>query len=245
MHVRFVGCGDAFGSGGRFNTCFHLVGARTNALIDCGASSLPALKHWGIDRNAIDTILITHFHGDHFGGIPFFMLDAHFVGRRQQPLTIAGPPGLQGWFARVMDTAFPGSSGNKLRFPLTLHEVAPERTDTIGPLRVTPYHVVHDDRAGPCLGYRIAVEDRIIAYSGDTEWTDALLALGRDADLFICECYVRDKPVPAHLSLVEIERQLPRIAPKRVILTHMGEGMLAHLDQVPYETAADGMTIEL
>jgi hypothetical protein len=47
------------------------------------------------------------------------------------------------------------------------------------------------------------------------------------------------------LSLVEIERQLPRIAPKRVILTHMGEGMLAHLDQVPYKTAADGMTVEL
>ena len=50
MHLQFVGSGDAFGSGGRFNTCFHVVGAETNFLIDCGASSLPALKRLRIAR---------------------------------------------------------------------------------------------------------------------------------------------------------------------------------------------------
>jgi ribonuclease BN (tRNA processing enzyme) len=71
MQLRFVGCGDALGSGGRFNTCFHVTGDSVNFLIDCGASSLPALKRLGIAREAIDLILITHFHGDHFGGLPF------------------------------------------------------------------------------------------------------------------------------------------------------------------------------
>ncbi len=70
MQVRFVGCGDAFGSGGRQNTCFHVTGASSNFLIDCGASSLPALKRCGIVRNDIELILITHFHGDHFAGLP-------------------------------------------------------------------------------------------------------------------------------------------------------------------------------
>jgi ribonuclease BN (tRNA processing enzyme) len=243
MHLQFVGCGDAFGSGGRYNTCLHLVGQRTNALIDCGASSLPALKRHGVDRNAIETILITHFHGDHFGGIPFFLLDAHLVSRRQRGLTIVGPPGLETWLNRTMEAAFPGALGNALRFPLTLQEVAPGRSDTIGGMQVTPYHVVHDDRAGPCLAYRIAVEDRVVAYSGDTEWTEALLAVGRDADLFICECYMRDKHVRAHLSLAELERELPRIGAKRVVLTHMSDDMLANLDSVVHETAADGLTI--
>ncbi|HTP91366.1 MAG TPA: MBL fold metallo-hydrolase, partial [Xanthobacteraceae bacterium] len=55
MRLQFVGCGDAFGSGGRFNTCFHLVGDRINALIDCGASSLVALNKFAIERNAVDT----------------------------------------------------------------------------------------------------------------------------------------------------------------------------------------------
>jgi ribonuclease BN (tRNA processing enzyme) len=104
---------------------------------------------------------------------------------------------------------------------------------------------VHDDRAGPCLAYRIEVEDRVIAYSGDTSWTEALVSVGSGADLFICECYVRDRPVRAHLSLSELERELPRIGAKRVVLTHMSEDMLARLEGVGYETAADGMTIEL
>ena len=93
MHLQFIGCGDAFGSGGRFNTCFHLVGRNINALIDCGASSLVSMNKLAINRNDIDTIFISHFHADHFGGLPFFMLEANYILKRQQPLTIAGPPG--------------------------------------------------------------------------------------------------------------------------------------------------------
>ena len=245
MQVQFIGSGDAFGSGGRFNTCLHLRGTTANALIDCGASSLPALKRCGVDRNAIDQILITHFHGDHFAGVPFFVLDSHFNVRRERPLTIAGPPGLGDWYSRAFEATFPGGASNRLRFPLTLHEVMPGRTDSIGTLQVTPFQVVHDDRAGPCLAYRVAVEGRVIAYSGDTEWTDTLLEVGRDADLFICECYVPEKPVRAHLSLPELQRELPRIGAKRVVLTHMGEAMLASLGRVPWETASDGLTIAL
>jgi ribonuclease BN (tRNA processing enzyme) len=245
MQVQFIGCGDAFGSGGRSNTCLHLRSAATEALIDCGASSLPALKRLGIDRNGIDTILITHFHGDHFAGIPFFILEAHFVSRRERPLTIAGPPGLPQWYERVFDATFPGGASNRLRFPLTLHEVQPERTDMIGALKITPFEVVHDDRVGPCLAYRIEAEGRVISYSGDTAWTETLIPAARAADLFICECYMFDKPARAHLSLSEIEREMPRIGAKRVILTHMGEDMLAHRHGTAYETAADGMIVEV
>ena len=94
MQLRFVGCGDALGSGGRSNTCFHVTGDNVNFLIDCGASSLPALKRFGIARDDIDLILITHFHGDHFGGLPFLLLDAQFT-RRTRPLVIAGPQGIE------------------------------------------------------------------------------------------------------------------------------------------------------
>ena len=71
------------------NTCFHVTGNSVNYLIDCGASALPALKRYAIVRNDIDLILITHFHGDHFPGLPFFLLDAQFA-RRTRPLVIAG-----------------------------------------------------------------------------------------------------------------------------------------------------------
>ena len=82
MQLRFVGCGDAFGSGGRYNTCFHVTGQNVNFLIDCGASVAAgpeAARH--IARDDIDLILITHFHGDHFAGLPFLLLDAQFSRR--------------------------------------------------------------------------------------------------------------------------------------------------------------------
>jgi ribonuclease BN (tRNA processing enzyme) len=245
MRIQFVGCGDAFGTGGRFNTCFHLLGEKTNLLIDCGATSMVGLKRFAIDRNRIDTILLSHFHADHFGGIPFFILDAQFVSRRDRPLTLVGPPGLRDWYARVMETAFPGSSTTQQKFELSLREVEIGQAAEIGSMRVIPFHVRHDDRAGPCLAYRIAVEERVIAFSGDTEWTDTLIEVGRDADLFICEAYARDRAVRAHMSLALLERYLPEIHPKRLVLTHLSEEMLAHSGEVPHQIAEDGLVIEI
>jgi ribonuclease BN (tRNA processing enzyme) len=243
MHVQFIGCGDAFGSGGRFNTCFHVAGARTNFLVDCGASSLVAMKKLGIDRNMIDLILITHFHADHFGGIAFFVLDAQLVGKRTRPLVIAGPPGLPDWYARLFAATFPGE--RRLPFELSLREVAIGERNDIGGLAVTPYHVRHDDKAGPCLAYRIEVEGKTLCYSGDTEWTDVLLEAARGSDLFICECYYFDKPVRAHMALSVLQQHLPAIGARRVILTHMSEDMLRRLRDVGHETAEDGKIVEV
>jgi ribonuclease BN (tRNA processing enzyme) len=49
MRLTIIGSGDAFGSGGRFNTCFLLETAKGTLLVDCGASSLVALKARGRD----------------------------------------------------------------------------------------------------------------------------------------------------------------------------------------------------
>jgi len=244
MQLRFVGSGDAFGSGGRFNTCFHLTGARANVLIDCGASSLPALKGQGVSRNDIDLVLITHFHGDHFAGLPFLLLDAQF-GRRTRPLTIAGPEGIAMRLTQVMEALFENSSKTKQRFDLNVVSLSPDKTARFGDVSVTPFAVVHGDSGGPFLGYRIEAEGRTIAYTADTEWTDALIPLGRDADLFIAEAYTYDRPVKNHLSLKALEARLAEIKPKRLILTHMSDDMLERLGGLPYEAASDGLVVAI
>lgn len=245
MQLQFVGCGDAFGSGGRFNTCLHLVGRNINVLIDCGATSLVSMNRLAINRNEIGTIFITHFHGDHVGGVPFFLLEANYVLKRDRALTIVGPPSLKSRYGEIMEVGFPGTKDLELKFPLQLRELEIGKRSEAGSLHVTAFHVKHDDRAGPCLGFRFEAEGKVIAFSGDTEWTDAVIDIGYEADLFICEAFTRDKPVPTHMALSSLERHLDRIRPKRLILTHMSNDMLARRAEVPYETAEDGMIVKL
>ena len=244
MQLQFVGCGDAFGSGGRQNTCFHVTGAAVNFLIDCGATSLPALKRLGIAREPIDLILITHFHGDHFAGLPFLLLDAQFT-RRERPLVIAGPEGIESKLKAAMEVMFEHSSKTQQRFELSIVALKPEETRMFGGVTVTPYPVVHGESGGPFLAYRIEAEGRIMSYSADTEWTDALIPAAQDADLFIAEAYTYDKMVRNHLSLKTLEAHLPAINARRVVLTHMSDDMLGRLADLPYTAASDGMTVEL
>ncbi len=245
LRLQYIGCGDAFGSGGRFNTCFHVTGESSNFLIDCGTSSLIALKKVGVDLNAIQAIFITHFHGDHFGGLPFFMLNAQFFSKRTDPLSIIGPPGLPGAYERAMETAFAGSSKTSPKFDLSLIELEPGSSASVGGVTVHPREVIHGNFGGPFLALRFEVEGRIIAYSGDTEWTDALIEVGRDADLFIAETYFFDRQVKFHLDLATLKEKLPLIRPKRWIATHMNDDMLGRLGSLDVETAEDGMIVEL
>lgn len=245
MRLTFVGCGDAFGSGGRLHTCFHLAGGGTSLLIDCGASSLIGLKRLGVDRNAVRAILVTHFHGDHFGGLPFFVLDAQLVARRTEPLLVAGPPGAGERLRLAMEAAFAGSSGMRLRFELTVLELAAGRTAEVAGARVTPFAVRHGEVGGPFHGHRIEAGGRTVAYTGDTEWTDALVPLGRDADLLVAEAYTRTRRVPWHLDLATLEARLPEIRPRRLVLTHMSDDVLDHLGEVDHETAHDGLAVEI
>jgi ribonuclease BN (tRNA processing enzyme) len=244
MQLRFIGCGDALGSGGRANTCFHVTGESVNFLIDCGASSLPALKRFDVVRDDVDLILITHFHGDHFGGLPFFLLDAQFT-RRTRPLVIAGPQGIETRLTQLMEALFEHSSKTKQRFDLSVVALTPEESRSFGAVKVTPYPVVHGESGGPFLAYRIEAEGRIIAYSADTEWTERLIPAAREADMFIAEAYYYDKIVKNHLSLTTLEAHLSEINARRLILTHMSDDMLARLDSLSYTTASDGLVVEL
>jgi len=245
MHVQFVGSGDAFGSGGRFNTCFHVVGSELNFLIDCGASSLVAMKRLGIDRNAIDLIVLTHYHADHCGGVPFFILDAQFVARRTRPLTIAGPAPLKEWFVHQMETTFAGSSRSTKKFDVPLVELAPDHPWRFKNAEIRSARVRHGTPPESYHGYRINIDGKVLAYSGDTEWTDSLIELGRDADLFVSEAYVYDKPVQMHLAYRQLVEKLPLIRPKRLIVTHMSEDMLDRGDAIAHETARDGLIVEI
>ncbi len=244
MQIQFLGCGDAFGSGGRFNTCFHVRDRSGSFLVDCGASTMIAIRKFGVDPNTIRAILISHLHGDHFGGLPFLILDAQLVSRRTAPLTIAGPPGLRGRLDAAMENFFPGSTKAERRFELAVQELEPRVTRNVEGIEVTPYVVKHPCGAPP-FALRLSVDGKVVCYSGDTEWVDGLREAAEGADLFIAEAYFFDRAVKFHLDYSTLARHLPALGAKRVILTHMNAEMLGRIHDQAAETADDGMIVSL
>jgi ribonuclease BN (tRNA processing enzyme) len=240
--LRFVGSGDAFGNGGRFQTCFLLEDGDESMLIDCGATSLTALKAAGVEPNEIAAIVVSHLHGDHFGGIPFLVLDGQFR-RRERPLVVAGPPGTRARVEAAMELMFPGSVGARRRFEVEFVELAGDTPVRAGPatVRAVPVEVPQT----PACAVRVEFGGRVAAYSGDTGWTDSLIGLAAGADVFIAEAYFFDRSVPYHLDYATVHGARDRLDCKRLVLTHPGPDMLARLDEAEIECAYDGMVIDL
>lgn len=243
VRLRVLGSGDAFGSGGRFQTCLLLEADTSATLIDCGASTLIALKRAGVDPAGIDQVVLSHLHGDHFGGLPFLILDAQFA-RRTRPLTVLGPAGVAARVHATMEALFPGSSATAQRFDLRFRELADGETLALGRLGVTGFTVRHASGA-PAFALRLNCQDRVIAYSGDSEWSEGLIRAADGADLFICEAYYREKQIPYHLSYRTLQEHRAELRCKRLLLTHMSQDMLGQLDTIEDETAWDGMVIDL
>jgi ribonuclease BN (tRNA processing enzyme) len=243
LRLRFLGSGDAFGSGGRFQTCLCLEGPGGRVLLDCGATALVALKQAGIDPASIGAVLLTHLHGDHFGGVPFLVLDGQF-GRRENPLVVAGPPGTRERVTAAMEILFPGSSRVARRFATNVVELTPGVPTVTGPLTVTAFPVEHASGA-LSFALRVTWAGKIVAYSGDTEWCEALIDAGRGADLFVCEAYTFERRIRYHLDHATLARHLDRIQARRVILTHLGPEMLAHRHEAAAECADDGLSVEV
>lgn len=244
MRLQFLGSGDAFGSGGRFNTCFHLTrAAHGHVLIDCGASSMVAIRKWNVDPNAISTVLVSHLHGDHFGGLPFFLLDAQLVSRRTAPLMLAGPPGFAERLAIIREAMFAGSTQVAPKFALEIRELELHERVDVGGLHVTPYLMKHYSGA-PSYALRIETEGKVLTYSGDTEWVDELISAGADADLFICEAYFFDKVMKYHIDYTTLTKHLPDIGAKRTIVTHMSAELLGRQGEIACEAAHDGLIVD-
>lgn len=242
--VVFIGTSDAFGAGGRRQSAVFARGERGGMLLDCGATTNSGLSQIGIARNEVDVILISHFHGDHFGGIPAFLYASLYTDARKHPLQIIGPPDIE---ARVH--ALANAMGHHLEnrewsFPIEYREIHAGETLAAGPAEIDAFATQHQPEANP-HGYRVRLGREQIAYSGDTGWFDGLPGHIAGSDLFICECTLHHAELDFHLSLDELREHRDDLDCGRLILTHLGEEMSRERGQLEIDTADDGMAIKL
>ena len=244
ISLRVLGCGDAFCSGGRLQTCFHVQTGKQTVLLDCGATVMLAMQQQNIDPLSVDCILLSHLHGDHFGGVPFLLIHAQFVAKRSRPLTIVGPRGTRDRIRAAIDVLFSDLQNITWSFQLDVIELEAGEDEIIGDITVSAYLVDHPS-GSPSLALRLEAGGKVLAFSGDTRWTDALIDIADGADLMIVECHgYRPNGVP-HLDWQTLTARQEHLQARRILLTHMGDSMLSHLptlDPGRFEFAEDGFT---
>jgi len=149
LRITFISSGSAFADGGRSHACIHVTAPGVSLLLDCGGSSLPAIQR-EVDAEAIDAIAVSHLHGDHFGGIPYLLIEQHFAGRTA-PLLIGGPRALGDRLRALESSLYPDFfRRTKLGFPISEIVLGANETEFGGALvsALPVKHVAESDPQG-------------------------------------------------------------------------------------------------
>ena len=243
IEVQFVGTGDAFGSGGRRNTAILVRSRGRTLLLDCGPTTLVGLKSLGVDPREIDAIAVSHFHGDHVGGVPFLLIDYLYESKRHKPLEIIGPPGVRDRIETIR-REFRYSAVEPSEYELRFREFKPHQALKLDGFTVTPTPALHQVDTCP-HSLRVQTDDRLLFFTGDTGWHDELPDSVGDADLFITECVFMEPGFDFHMNHAQLVSQRSRFRCEKTILTHLGAEVLEGLDRVEFDAASDGLRLEI
>jgi ribonuclease BN (tRNA processing enzyme) len=244
MRVTVLGAGDAFGSGGRRQSSYLVEVGETGFLLDCGTTTLIALKAARIPAERVDFIAISHLHGDHFGGLPFLFLEYMYEKPRTRPLVIAGPPGIEERVLALYRAMYRELAERPLCFPLQFREFTPGQAESVCGVELLPFRVPHQEK-DVSLGYRVTVGGKCILYSGDCGWNETLIQHSQNADLFICECCFFHTQVSFHVSYPQIVHDHHRLGCKRLLLSHIGREVLERRHEITIECAYNGLVVEV
>jgi ribonuclease BN (tRNA processing enzyme) len=219
LELSFLGSGNAFTSDGRYWSSFLLNG---RYLLDAPPTLLPHLKRLGVPPTDICTIFISHFHGDHFLGLPFLFLEYLHMTPRRDNLYIVGPPGVEEVIEAAAEMAFPNLTHADAGYQRCYLEAEADRQQTVDALPFQAFPMKHANAELAAFGYRLRLADKVLAYTGDAELSDELFALAEGADVLVLDCNYSEGRGPEHVSFAdvpEVRRRLP--SSTTIILTHL------------------------
>src|ERR1700752_4241670 len=137
VDVTFLGTGDAFASCGRFQSAYFIEADGCKILMEAGPTVLCAMKRMAIKPADVDIILISHLHGDHFGGLPFLILEYMWESKIKTTLTIAGPRRLEQRTWTLFENLFPAFPDEKVARRLKFEVIDPGHDRDFDGVRVT------------------------------------------------------------------------------------------------------------
>jgi ribonuclease BN (tRNA processing enzyme) len=244
VRVTFLGTGDAYSAGGRHLAAYWIRHPGGSLLLDCGPTILSSLNRLELSAEPMDAILLSHFHGDHFAGLPFLFLHYTYMEPRARPLKIIGPPGVENRVMTIFRVMYPNSAEEPLPYALEFMEMRPGERMHLSGATIDAFRTLHQEQP-QSLGYEIQVGDRKIVYCGDCGWSEDLIEHSQNADLFICECSFFETRLDTHLDYPRIAENAGRFGAKRIVLTHLGQEVLKRQAEVALQLAHDGLVLDL
>jgi ribonuclease BN (tRNA processing enzyme) len=221
-----VGCAGSFPSPDSPASCYLVEaddaeGRTWRVVLDLGSGALGPLQRYA-RLDALDALVLSHMHPDHFSDVCGL-----YVTRRYSPdgpapgaLPVYGPPGAA---ARIRQAY--GGDPTGLSETFDVRELADGRPVTLGPLTLTPYRVEHPVEAyGVRVDARAGRRTEVLAYTGDTDACEALLALAKGADLLLAEASFqegRDEARGVHLTGLRAGQAAAEAGCRRLLLTHV------------------------
>jgi len=232
LELSFLGSANAFTPGGRYWSSFVANG---RYVFEAPPTLLPHFKHLGLPLADIRVVFVTHFHGDHFLGLPFLFLEYTYLTPRKEDLFIVGPPGIEAKSESLTEMAFPGLSDAETTYRRVYLEVQPGGEHSLAGLRFQALPMRHAAQKMACFGYKLRLDGKTLAYTGDTEMCDEIFLLAEGADVLVLDCSYSESEGPEHLSLPEVLEVRKRVSPRTTII-------LTHLDREP-DVAAEGLLV--
>ncbi|MBL8100591.1 MAG: MBL fold metallo-hydrolase [Anaerolineales bacterium] len=246
--VIILGSSNAVPTQKAENTHMVILGQQRTLLIDCVSNPIVRLEQAGVDFNNLTDIIITHFHPDHASGIPLLLMDMWLMGR-QKPLNIYG---LHYTLDRVetMMNLYNWSEWPHF-FPVVFYRLP---SDEMTPVLNCDDFVIHASPVHhmiPNIGLRIKfANQKVMAYSCDTEPCDEVVRLSTDVDMLIHEATGES---PGHSSAKQAGEIGAKAGAKKMLLIHYPTGRFERSDLVEkaksafdgeVELAKDFMTLE-
>jgi len=216
MRVTILGAGTAIPTTGHSPAGIYVEAGGEHLLFDAGPGTAQRLHEAGGSLWRLGRIFLTHAHVDHCLDLVTILFALRIPQpARTKPLTVYGPRGLKRLYRRL-NIAFHRWLEPRT-YRLALKELD-ETTLRFGGCTVTTRTMRHSTAA---LGYRLEARGKSVAYSGDTDVCENIVALGRGADLLILECsHPDERKVPGHLTPSECGKIAAAARCQHLVLTH-------------------------
>lgn len=220
MKVNIIGNGSI---GAKYMSASTLLD--NHILVDVPNGVTKHLKRLGYDVLNIDTILLTHLHGDHFFDIPFFLLNKLFE-KSHAKITIVGPKGSREKIQQLVALGFP-NTWEKLKecYEIDIVEYDTNTTIQLPGIKIETKEVKHADFK-PAFGYLVEIEGKKIGFSGDSCYCDAIEDLVKESEVSVLDMSMKENGNEAHMGYTEVQEICTRYPNKKIIATHMHEATI-------------------